>query len=161
MRPFCLRQTMFRLAIFGTLIFADGSVAGSAAPPGLYGTWDLFEIQGSGMTARVRLTVEEGRVISATSCSYADKKVHVQANSYAKITADEISIMEDNVAQREYRPGFLNCKVSLDRGTIQYRLVDDHLVLRMAGQDDAIALSRSGASFVQARRLDGSSIRLR
>ncbi len=160
MKPLRLFLAMFGLAISGTMIAVGSAAAGDAVPPGLYGTWDLFEVQSVGMTARVRLTVEKGRVINSTSCSFADKNVHVQVSSPARITADAISIREDRKAHKEYEPGFLNCKVSLDKGTIRYRLVGDHLVLRLAGQDEAIALSRSGATFIQASRFDGLSVRL-
>lgn len=109
------------------------------------------------MAARVRLTINDGIVTNSTSCSFGEKRVHVEASSPAVISHDEILILEGAKAQEEYEPGFLNCKVSLDKGAIRYEMIKGHLVLRMAGQDEVIELSRSGATFMQARRLASTS----
>lgn len=146
------------LLISSTVAAVDDFTAGESGMQELYGTWDLFEVKGNGMSARVRLTLEKGNVVNSSSCSYEDKSVHVQASSAARITDDEIMILEDSEAQGEYEPGFLNCKVSLDKGTIRYQLVDDNLVLHMVGHDEIVELSRSGGDFMQARRLAGASI---
>jgi len=155
---FVNRLTLVLLAVFGSVpILAGDSMAVGGARPDLYGTWDLFEVQGSGMAARVRLTIEDGIVTNSTSCSVGEKSVHVKASSTAVITHDEILILEDSRAQKDYEPGVLNCKVSLDKGAIRYEMIEGHLVLRMAGQDEVIELSRSGATFMQARRLASTS----
>jgi len=156
MKPVRSLLFVFGLTIGGTSI-VTGNAAADGVSPDLYGTWDVFEVQGNGMAARVRLTVAQGMVTNSTSCSYGDKSLRVQASSSAVITDDEILILENSKAEREYEPGFLNCKVSLDKGTIRYEMIGDHLVLRMAGQDEVIELSRSGATFMQARRLAGTS----
>lgn len=155
MKPVRSLLFVFGLTLGGSSIFTDDSTAGGISPD-LYGTWDVFEIQGNGMSARVRLTVDKGMVTNSTSCSYGDKSVRVQASSSAVITDDEISILENSKAEKEYEPGFLNCKVSLDKGIIRYEMIGDHLVLRMDGQEEVIELSRSGATFIQARRLAGT-----
>ena len=148
---------LFSLVIGGTPYWAGDSLAAGDTTPAPYGTWDLFEVQGNGMAARVRLTIEDGIVTNSTSCSSGEKRVHVKASSSAVISHDEILILEDAKAQKAYEPGFLNCKVSLDKGAIRYEMIKGHLVLRMAGQDEVIELSRSGATFMQARRLASTS----
>lgn len=154
MKPIPLLLIIFGLAVSGTLIAIESVGGGDAVPPSLYGTWDLFEVEESGMIARVRLIVDKGSVTNSTSCSFADKSVHVQASSSARITADEISISENSRAQKEYEPGFLNCKASLDKGIIQYELVGDQLVLRKEGKEEVIELSRSGATLMQKSQGD-------
>lgn len=156
MKPVHILLLLFGLTLGGTTLIVEDSVAGGEKPD-LYGTWDLFEVQGSGMAARVRLTVADGVVSNASSCSFGDRRVHVRASSPAVITDEEILILQDSMAEKEYEPGFLNCKVSLDKGVIRYQLVDDHLVLRLEGQDERIELTRSGTTFMQARRLAGTS----
>ena len=105
------------------------------------------------MTARVKLTFEEGFVISSNTCSYGGKSVYVQAVSPAMITEEEIMILGDSNARREYSPGFLECKTSVDKGVLKYKVIQDNLILQMANESERIELSRSGQTFTQARRL--------
>ena len=148
-------RSIGQLAAIGLLASIGNCIAAGQADPRLYGTWDLFEIQGNGMTAQVRLTIEYDRVVNSSRCSFQNKQVQAQTVSAAVITKDRITILEESVAQQEYEPGFLQCRVSLERGNIDYHLVNDKLVLQMAGQDQTVELSRSGSVFVQARQLAG------
>ena len=154
MKPVRSFLLLFGLALGGTSMLVGEPVAAGTRPD-LYGTWDLFEVRGSGMAARVRLTVEDGVVTNTSWCSFGENSVHVRASSPAVITDEEIAILHDSMAEKAYEPGSLNCQASLDKGTIRYELVDGHLVLRPEGQDELIELTRSGAAFVQARRLAG------
>jgi len=144
---------ILNLTACSLLLGAANCLAAGEGDPRLYGTWDLFEVRGNGMTAQVRLTIEKESLANSSLCSYEDKQVKVRTISTAVITNDEIVILEDSEAQREYEPGFLNCRVSLDKGTIRYRLVDDKLILHLVGQEQTVAVSRSGGAFIQARQL--------
>jgi len=64
-------------------------------------------------------------------------------------------ILEESEAQREYEPGFLNCKVSLEKGTFRYQLFGDKLLLHVVDHGQSVELSRSGGPFMQARQLAG------
>jgi len=81
-------HTILKSLACSLLIGAGNSLAAEPEDPRLYGTWDLFEVHGNGMTAQVRLTVEKGHVINSSLCSFKDKRVRVQATSPAIITRD-------------------------------------------------------------------------
>lgn len=155
MAPANSLKAILNLTVWALLIGMSNCGAAGNSDPRLYGTWDLFEVQGNGMTAQVRLTIEKDRLANSSLCSFADKQVTVRTISSAVITRDEIVILEDSEAQREFEPGFLNCRVSVDQGTLRYRLVDDNLVLHVVGHDQTVELSRSGGPFTQARQLAG------
>lgn len=150
-----IHRLILNLTACSLLLGAGNSLAAGKGDPRLYGTWDLFEVRGNGMTAQVRLTIEKDSLANSSLCSFEDKQVKVETISSAMITNDEIVILEDSEAQREFEPGFLNCRVSVDKGTIRYRLVDDHLILNLVGHDQTLEVSRSGGDFIQARQLAG------
>lgn len=155
MKPADILKATLNLTACALLVAIGNSMAADNVDPRLYGKWDLFEVQGNGMTAQVWLTIEKDNLVNFSICSFEGKQVKVHTSSAAVITKNKIEILEDSEAQREYEPGFLNCRVSLDKGTMEYRLAGDNLVLRMAGHDQTVELSRSGGAFVQARQLAG------
>jgi len=155
MKPVASLHTILKSLACSLLIGMGNSLAAEPEDPRPYGTWDLFEVHGNGMTAQVRLTVGKGHVINSSLCSVKDKRVQVQTASPATITRNEIVILEQSEAQREYKPGFLNCKVSLDKGTFRYQLLGDKLVLHLVDHGQSVELSRSGGLFMQARQLAG------
>jgi hypothetical protein len=119
-------------------------------PTELYGSWDFFEIQAMGMTAQIKLVIDEQRITSVTTCFYDDKQVSVKTVSPINISADEIQVLNSAENLRQYSPGFLACKASLEKGVLIYRLENNQLILRMSNNETVMTLSRSGDNFKQA-----------
>jgi len=149
------RRRLAALALSLTIAIAAESMATEADSHAIYGTWDLFEVKGNGMTARVRLTVGEHSVTNTTSCSSAGKHVLVEARAPARITDGTIEVLESREAREEYASGFLNCTVTLEKGTIHYAIDRGHLVIQAPRDGQRMELTRSGSLFRGARPLAG------
>ena len=64
---------------------------------------------------------------------------------------------------KEYRPGFLQCRASVKKGTMYYQLIDGKLILAESPTGEALALSRSGGKFraaVPYKKPTGSKLAL-
>ena len=154
---FVVAATVIMLA--GGSSWADAS----GVNPELYGTWDAVEAKTVGMTGRVTLTIKENQVINTCTCSFPGYEVSVQAASPAVITASEIRTLESSSEMKEYRPGFLQCRASVKKGTMYYHLIDGKLILAESPTGEALALSRSGGKFraaVPYKRPTGSKLAL-
>jgi tetratricopeptide (TPR) repeat protein len=138
----------FIVAATGIMLVGGSSWAdASGVNPELYGTWDAVEAKTVGMTGRVTLTIKENEVINSCACSFPGYQVTVQAASPAVITANEIRVLEARSETKEYRPGFLQCRASVKKGTMYYQLIDGKLILAESPTGEAMALSRSGGKF--------------
>ncbi len=155
-------STISRFLVAGLAVLMVSNVAavGDSKPysrdgerPSVFGSWDLFEINAMGMTAQIRITFENSQVITSSTCTFGDKSVHATATSSAEISDSEIRILENRSAREEYSPGFLECKASVEKGTLQYTLSRNQLILQMPGDSRTFELSRSGEIFVSARQL--------
>jgi tetratricopeptide (TPR) repeat protein len=109
-----------------------------------------MELKNVGMTGQFTLTIKENQVMNSCTCSFQGYKVSVQAVSPAVITANEIRVLEASSDMKEYSPGFLQCRASVKKGTMQYQLIEGKLVLAESGKGEAMALSRSGGKFISA-----------
>jgi regulator of sirC expression with transglutaminase-like and TPR domain len=135
----------------------------SGVNPELYGTWDAVEAKTVGMTGRVTFTITENEVINTCTCSFPGYQVSVQVASPAVITASEIRTLESRSEMKEYRPGFLQCRASVKKGTMYYQLIDGKLILAESPTGEALALSRSGGKFraaVPYKKPTGSKLAL-
>ena len=124
--------------------FVDGKALAdeTAVNPNLYGPWELMVLESAGMTIRLTLIIKTGEVIASNTCSFQEYSVQAEVSSSAVITPDQIHILESNKVQKEYSPGFLGCKASVNKGDIHYQLEGDKLILTMAGRDETVELSR-------------------
>jgi tetratricopeptide (TPR) repeat protein len=131
------------------IMLAGGSswADASGVNPELYGTWDAVEAKTVGMTGRVTLTIKENEIVNSCTCFFPGYQVTVQATSPAVITANEIRALEASSEMKEYRPGFLQCRASVKKGTMYYQLIDGKLILAESPTGEAMALSRSGGEF--------------
>ena len=120
--------------------------------PALFGSWDLFEVSDIGMKAQIKLLIDKDQVQTSTTCLYQDKKVHVQVASQANISNNEIHILEDNIAQKEYSPGFLKCKASIEKTILKYELLDKTLLITMPDNNFKMQLVRSSETFIPAKK---------
>ena len=154
----------FIVAATGIMLVGGSSWAdASGVNPELYGTWDAVEAKTVGMTGRVTLTIKENEVINTCTCSFPGYQVSVQAASPAVINASEIRTLESRSEMKEYRPGFLQCRASVKKGTMYYQLIDGKLILAESPTGEALALSRSGGKFraaVPYKKPTGSKLAL-
>ena len=58
------------------------------------------------------------------------------------ITENTIAITEAKHVEKEYSPGFLNCRASIVPMSVNYRLDDGKLILSAPGTDESQALQR-------------------
>ena len=95
----------------------------------VYGPWVLFDHENAGMHIHSTLAIRPDRIDVLTRCSFGDKQVEVNATTPAQITENTITITEAKHVEKEYSPGFLNCKASIVAMSVNYRLEDGKLVL--------------------------------
>ena len=119
----------------------------------IYGSWDFYELQDMGMLAQVRLIIEKDQITTTSTCFYEGKSVYVETTSPSNISGNKIFIMESSRAEKEYSPGFLKCKVSIDKNTLEYKVARGMLILDMLNNDQRLELSKSGKTFIHARKL--------
>ena len=141
---FIVAATVIMLA--GGSSWADAS----GVNPELYGTWDAVEAKTVGMTGQVTLTIKENQIINTCTCFFPGYQVTAQASSPAVITANEIRALEESSEMKEARPGFLQCRASVKKGTMYYQLIDGKLILAESQTGESMALSRSGGKFKEA-----------
>ena len=142
------------ITIAGIVIaFIVGFYSGNegSVDPDIYGKWDFFELHEMEMSARITLDFQHDKIISSNSCSYKSYSINVQTVSPAIITGKKIKILSSSRNMKEYSPGFLKCKASLDKGTIHYQLRNGTLLLTRQGASERAELSRSGQVFRPAR----------
>ena len=120
--------------------------------PEVYGTWDMLEIKNLGMTLQLTLTIKENEVIGVNNCYLGKYKVSARTASPAVITPNEIRVLEASEAIKEYSPGFLRCRASLDVGELQYQLRDGKLILYAPEEEETFECTRSGGQFKAAKR---------
>ena len=144
----CLTVSAMAITLTGGNSWADDR----RVDPGVYGTWDMLELKNLGITLQSTLTIEENQVIAVSNCSFGDYRVSVQTASPALITPKEIRILESSEAIKEYSPGFLRCRASLDVGELEYLLGEGKLLLFLPEEEETFELSRSGAQFRAAKR---------
>ena len=163
---FLRRILLASFVVAATVVMLAGGSSwtdASGVNPELYGTWDAVEAKNVGMTGRVTLTIKENEIINTCTCSFPGYQVTVQASSPAVITANEIRALEASSEMKEYRPGFLQCRASVEKGTMYYQLIDGKLILAESPTGEALALSRSGGKFraaVPYKKPTGSKLAL-
>ena len=125
-----------------------------AINPALFGSWDLFEVSDIGMKAQIKLLIDKDQVQTSTTCLYQDKKVQVQIASQANISNDEIHILEDNSVQKEYSPGFLKCKASIEKTILKYEILNKTLLITMPDKNFKMQLVKSSKTFIPAKKIN-------
>ena len=138
--------------IIGIAIIKNNLINKDIVNSDIYGSWDLFEVKSLNMTAQVTLTFKQDKVISKNSCSYKDYMVDVQAISPVLIVGDEIRILKSSYEMKEYSPGFLKCKASIDEGVMNYIIRNGNLLLIKPGESHVPEPSKSGQVFNQSRQ---------
>jgi tetratricopeptide (TPR) repeat protein len=145
------------LSVTATVFAIAGSSAlgvETAINPEIYGSWEIMNLEQSGMRMQANLIIKESQVISSTTCAFEaqvyqflqkDYSVLAQTSSPAVITANEIQVLESNSVMKEYSPGLLQCRSSIDAGNMQYQLRNGKLVLSMPGKEETHELSRSNS----------------
>ncbi len=144
-----LRKILFTFLSVTATVFA---IAGSSAlgvetaiNPEIYGSWEMMNLKQSGMRIQMNLIIKENQVISSNTCTFEEYSVLAQTSSPAVITANEIQVLESSSVMKEYSPGFLQCRSSIDARNMQYQLRDGKLVLSMPGKEETHELSRSNS----------------
>ncbi len=95
----------------------------------VYGSWVMMDVEQAGMHIYSTLTIRPDRVEALTRCSFGDKQIEANATTPAQITENKITITEGNQVEKEYSPGFLNCRASIVAMSVNYRLEDGKLIL--------------------------------
>ena len=146
-QPMILRKILLTfLSVTATLFAIAGNSAlgvETAINPDIYGSWEVMNLEQIGMRIQMKLIIKENQVISSNTCSFKGYSVLAQTSSPAVITANEIQVLEASSVMKEYSPGFLQCRASIDVGNMQYQLRDGKLVLSMPGKEETYELSRS------------------
>lgn len=136
------------IVVATVITVVGGSALAGKTPvnPELYGSWNLDVIEQAGMKIRLLLIIEDSQVTAHSTCSFAEYRVTAQTSSAAKITANEIRILESKVAMEEYSPGFLQCTATLKAGKAQYQVHEDKLILTVSAEGETVELTRFGSS---------------
>ena len=108
----------------------------------VYGSWVMMDLENAGMHIYSTLTIRPDRIDVLTRCSIGDKQVEANATTAAQITENEITITESKQVEKEYSPGFLNCRASIVAMSVNYRLGDGKLILFDPGTDQSHTLQR-------------------
>lgn len=136
------------LSVTATVFAIAGSSAlgvETAINPEIYGSWEMMNLEQSGMGIQMNLIIKESQVIASNTCTFKEYSVLAQTSSPAVITANEIQVLESSSVMKEYSPGFLQCRSSIDARNMQYQLRDGKLVLSMPGKEETHELSRSNS----------------
>ncbi len=140
-RALCAGKWFLALAI----LLGSGMLAAAVAPDEnreVYGSWVMIDLDHAGMHIYSTLTIRPDRVDVLTRCSFGDKRVEASATTPAQITENEITITEAKHVEKEYSPGFLNCRASIAKMSVNYRLDDGKLILFDPGTDQSHELQR-------------------
>jgi tetratricopeptide (TPR) repeat protein len=154
------------LSVTATIFAIAGSSAlgvETAINPEIYGSWKVMDLEQIGMRMQMNLIIKEDQLISYNVCSFKEHSVIAQTSSPAVITANEIQVLESSSVMKEYSPGFLQCRASIDVGNMQYQLRDGKLVLSMPGVDETFELSRSNSqseSDISDKKAEDSNLEL-
>ena len=136
------------LSVTATVFAIAGSSAlgvETAINPEIYGSWEMMNLEQSGMGIQMNLIIKESQVIASNTCTFKEYSVLAQTSSPAVITANEIQVLESSSVMKEYSPGFLQCRSSIDARNMQYQLRDGKLVLSMPGKEETHELSRTNS----------------
>ena len=93
----------------------------TAINPEIYGSWEMMNLEQSGMRIQMNLIIKESQVIASNTCTFKEYSVLAQTSSPAVITANEIQVLESSSVMKEYSPGFLQCRSSIDAANMQYQ----------------------------------------
>ena len=140
-RALSARKWFLALAI----LLGSGMLATAVAPDEnheVYGSWVMIDLENAGMHIYSTLTIRPDRVDVSTRCSFGDKQVEANATTPAQITENEITVIEAKNVEKEYSPGFLNCRASIAKMSVNYRLDDGKLILFDPGTDQSHELQR-------------------
>ncbi len=127
------------------ILLGSGMLATAAAPDEnheVYGSWIMMDLENAGMHIYSTLTIRPDRVDVLTRCSIRDKQVEANATTPAQITENEITVTEAKHVEKEYSPGFLNCRASIVPMSVNYRLDDGKLILSAPGTGESQELQR-------------------
>ncbi len=127
------------------ILLGSGMLATAVAPDEnseVYGSWIMMDRDHAGMHIHSTLTIRPDRVDVSTRCSFGDKQVEANATTPAQITENEITVTEAKHVEKEYSPGFLNCRASISVMSVNYRLDDGKLILFKPGTDESHELHR-------------------
>ena len=125
-------------ALCGSNALAEEANVGSD----LYGSWELMKLETGGMSIQLTLIINEGEVTASNTCAFKEYSVLAEVSSPAVITSEEIQVLSSSNVVKEYSPGFLRCNASLEKGSMQYQLKDEKLILTMAGINETVELTR-------------------
>ena len=127
------------------ILLSSGMLATAVAPDEnreVYGSWVMMDLEQAGMHIYATLTIRPDRVDALTRCSIGDKQIEANATTPAQITENRITITEGNQMEKEYSPGFLNCRASIVAMSVNYRLADGKLILSDPDTDKSHELQR-------------------
>ena len=113
----------------GALLFLTGYATAddSTATNGrgeIYGEWYFPKIEKFGVTAAGSFLIEQSRITATNRCSLRSVTVVVRVASPARITANQLTVLE---AKYTDKGSFPNCEISLVRGTVSYRVQNGRL----------------------------------
>ena len=110
---------------------------------GVFGSWVMMDLENAGMHIVSTITIHPDRVEVMSRCSFGDKRVEAKATAPARVTESEIQVTEARNVEKEYSPGFLQCRASITPMTINYYLKDGKLVLTDPGSAQTQELNRA------------------
>ncbi len=127
------------------ILLGSGMLATAVTPNEnreVYGSWVMMDLENAGMYIYSTLTIRPDRIDVLTRCSIGDKQVEANATTPAQVTENEITVTEAKNVEKEYSPGFLNCRASISAMSVNYRMNDGKLVLFAPGTDQSHELHR-------------------
>lgn len=128
-------------AVLCSALLAPAATTG--VDPGVFGSWVAMDLENVGMHIVSTITIHPDRVEITSRCSYGDKRVEAKATAPARVTESEIQVTEARNVEKEYSPGFLRCRASINPMKVNYHLKDGKLLLTEPGSAKTQALHRA------------------
>ncbi len=142
----CRKPTSAKKWFLALAILLGSAMLALAVAPAenheVYGSWVMMDLENAGMHIYSTLTIRPDRVDVLTRCYFGDKQVEANETTPAQITENEITITEAKQVEKEYSPGFLNCRASIAAMSVNYQLDDGKLILSDPGTDQSHELQR-------------------
>lgn len=137
------------LTLAAMAIFASALAVSAATPDPdaeVFGSWIVLDVEQAGMHMRSTFTIHKDSIEVTSRCSYGDKQVEAKTSSPARVTDSEIQVTETRSVEREYSPGFLQCKANINAMTVAYTVKGDKLVLTVPDSGESHELSRASGT---------------
>jgi hypothetical protein len=130
-------KKLFALVALLTFLTA-GSIAQGAALP-VEGTWGT-SFHNNGFDFDMSFTLQNQSITTTNTCSFRGQTLSVSVNVPARYDGSSIQVLGN--AQNSVSENGLNCNVSVEADTMNYKIIQNTIVLSRPGQAEEIVFTR-------------------